>query len=165
MDLKGRAVAARLFLFPTLGWRADDRQAVIDWSGIMKRRFVEVLALIAVAAGPAVAHDCRVVGNAYLRGTYEGECNEKDEIAHGQGEARGADTYVGGFVKGRPEGKGVYTWDSGGRLDGTFKGGKANGPGVYVSAKGVRYEGGFENGRLAGMKTEDCPATPGPLSC
>jgi hypothetical protein len=131
----------------------------------MKRRFVEVIALAALAAGPALAHDCRVVGNAFLRGTYEGECNEKDEVAHGQGEARGADTYVGSFVKGRPEGKGIYTWSNGGRLEGTFKGGKANGPGVFVSVKGTRYEGGFENGKLAGMKTEDCPTTPGPLSC
>ena len=131
----------------------------------MKRRFVQMLALIAMAAGPALAHDCRVIGNAYLRGSYEGECIEKDEIAHGQGEAHGADTYVGSFVKGRPEGKGVYMWENGGRLEGTFKGGKANGPGVFVSAKGTRYEGGFENGRLAGMKAEDCPTTPGPLSC
>jgi hypothetical protein len=31
-------------------------------------------------------------------------------LAHGQGEAKGADTYVGTFVKGRPDGKGTYTW-------------------------------------------------------
>jgi MORN repeat protein len=119
---------------------------------------------IAVAV-PAFAHDCRVLGNGYLRGSYEGECYEKDELAHGQGEAKGADTYVGTFVKGRPDGKGVYTWEKGGRLEGTFKAGKANGPGVYVAANGARYEGPFENGKLSASKPEDCPATSGPLNC
>lgn len=123
------------------------------------------LAAFAVFALPAVAHDCRVVGNGYLRGSYEGDCEEKKEIANGQGTAAGADKYVGAFVKGRPDGKGVYTWENGARLDGTFKAGKASGPGVYVSAKGVRYEGPFENGKLVGAKSEDCPATAGPLNC
>jgi hypothetical protein len=123
------------------------------------------LAASLAIAGPALSHDCRVLGNGYLRGSYEGDCEEKNEIAHGQGEAKGADTYVGSFVKGRPDGKGTYTWENGARLEGTFKGGKANGPGVYVSAKGVRYEGDFDNGKLATLKTADCPATAGPLNC
>ena len=113
---------------------------------------------------PAMPHDCRV-RDAYLRGAYEGDCDERTEIAHGKGEAKGADTYVGDFAKGRPDGKGVYTWENGARLDGSFKQGKADGPGVYVSVKGVRYEGQFANGKLEGMKTADCPSTPGPLTC
>ena len=117
------------------------------------------------SASPAMAHDCRVLGNAYLRGTYEGDCEQKSERAHGQGEAKGADAYVGSFVKGRPDGKGTYTWENGARLDGTFKAGKANGPGVYVAANGARYEGPFENGKLTASKPEDCPATSGPLNC
>ena len=116
-------------------------------------------------AAPAFSHDCRVLGNGYLRGAYEGECYEKDELADGQGEAKGADSYVGTFVKGRPDGKGKYTWENGATLDGSFKAGKANGPGVYVSPKGARYEGEFDNGKLAGMKREDCPATQGPVNC
>ena len=48
-------------------------------------------ACLCFASTHAIAHDCRVVGNGYLRGHYEGECNEKDEIAHGQGEATGAE--------------------------------------------------------------------------
>jgi hypothetical protein len=59
----------------------------------------------------------------------------------------------------------VYTWENGARLDGSFKVGKAHGPGVYISAKGVRYEGQFVNGKLDGLKTTDCPSTPGPLTC
>ena len=115
-------------------------------------------------ATPALAHDCRV-RDGYLRGSYVGECEEKSEIAHGQGEARGADTYVGAFIDGHPDGKGVYTWENGARLEGDFKQGKANGRGVYISAKGARYEGPFENGKLNGAKPEDCPATQGPLNC
>ena len=117
------------------------------------------------SASPAMAHDCRVLGNGYLRGTYEGGCEERSELAQGPGEAKGADTYVGSFVKGRPDGKGTYTWENGARLEGTFKAGKASGPGVYVSAKGVRYEGDFDNGKLASMKPADCPVTQGPVSC
>jgi hypothetical protein len=37
--------------------------------------------MAAVVAAPALAHDCRVVGNAYLRGTYEGECNDVTQFS------------------------------------------------------------------------------------
>jgi hypothetical protein len=105
------------------------------------------------------------VGNVYLRGDYQGDCDDKTELAQGQGEARGADSYVGYFVKGKPDGKGTYTWENGARLEGTFKDGKAHGAGVYVSAKGISYEGQFANGKLEGLKAPDCPSTPGPLTC
>ena len=133
----------------------------------MKRRALQLvgLAVSLAMAAPALPHDCRVLGNGYLRGSYEGDCEEKNEVAHGQGEAKGADIYVGSFVKGRPDGKGAYTWENGARLEGGFKDGKAQGAGVYISAKGVRYEGQFANGRLEGLKAPDCPSTPGPLTC
>lgn len=117
-----------------------------------------------IVAAPALCHDCRVLGNGYLRGSYEGDCEEKSELAHGQGQAMGADTYVGSFVKGRPDDKGTYTWENGAKLEGSFKDGKANGAGVYVSARGVRYEGQFAKGKLEGLKAPDCPPTPGPLT-
>jgi hypothetical protein len=117
-----------------------------------------------LVAAVSVAHDCRV-RNGYLRGSYEGGCNEKNEMANGQGEAKGADSYVGNFVDGRLDGRGVYRWENGARLDGTFKADKAEGPGVYVTAKGVRYEGPFHDGKLVGAKREDCPVTRGPLNC
>jgi hypothetical protein len=106
-----------------------------------------------------------VVGNVYLRGDYQGDCDQDTELAPGQGEARGADSYIGYFVKGKPDGKGTYTWENGARLDGNFKDGKAYGIGVFVSAKGVRFEGQFANGKLDGLKASDCPSTPGPLTC
>ncbi|MEO6408215.1 MAG: hypothetical protein ABIO45_05615 [Burkholderiaceae bacterium] len=132
------------------------------------KRCIRLLAGFTVAlvfAAPSHAHDCRVLGNGLLEGSYEGDCTGKDEVAHGRGEAKGADTYVGDFVKGRPQGKGSYAWENGARLDGTFLAGKANGPGVYVSAKGVRYDGPFDNGKLKAAPPADCPATPGPLNC
>jgi hypothetical protein len=133
----------------------------------VKKGALGVIGLLAsaVVATPIQAHDCRVRDVAgYLRGFYEGDC-DKNEAAHGHGEAKGADTYVGDFVNGWPEGKGTYTWENGARLEGTFKRGRANGSGVYVSAKGVRYEGEFVDGKLEALKPEDCPVTQGPITC
>jgi hypothetical protein len=160
----GRAVPGVPCSFSGSGRRS---RGSLCGSESMKRRALQLTcfaASLAIAA-PALPHDCRVLGNGYLRGSYEGDCEEKNELAHGHGEAKGADSYVGTFVKGRPDGKGTYTWENGARLEGTFKGGKANGPGVYVAANGVRYEGPFENGKLTPLKPADCPATQGPLEC
>ena len=122
------------------------------------------LAALLVTATPAMAH-CQAAGNAYIEGDYQGGCDEATELAQGQGEATGADRYVGYFVKGKPDGKGTYTWANGASLEGSFKGGKADGPGVYVSAGGVRYEGQFVDGKLETLKSADCPTTPGPVKC
>jgi hypothetical protein len=144
---------------------ADDRRAETR-EFIMKGLSVALfcIAVLLTLATPAFSHDCRV-RDAYLRGSYEGDCDDRTEMAQGKGEAKGADTYVGEFAKGRPTGKGVYTWENGARLDGSFKEGKAHGLGIYVSAKGARYEGQFVNGKLEGLKTADCPTTPGPVTC
>ena len=135
--------------------------------GVMKRNALTLVCYATLLGLPAVAlsHDCRLK-DGYLVGAFHGECDERTELAEGPGEAKGANAYVGNFVKGRPDGKGVYTWEDGSRLDGKFKDGKAHGTGIYVSAKGVRYEGQFVNGKLDVMKASDCPAVPAPvLSC
>jgi hypothetical protein len=133
----------------------------------MRLRTVELIgfAVLVVTATPAMAHCTVERGNVYIRGDYQGDCDHGTELAQGQGEATGADSYVGYFVQGKPDGKGKYTWANGAHLEGTFKNGKAHGAGVYISAKGVRYEGEFLNGKLGTLKSEDCPATPGPLTC
>jgi hypothetical protein len=94
-----------------------------------------VIAGVLGGAAPAAAHDCRVVGSDFLKSTYEGDCDERTERAHGRGEARGEDTYAGSFVRRRLEGDGTYTWKNGATLVGTFRAGKANGPGVYTTAQ------------------------------
>ena len=127
-------------------------------------KFICFVVLVAAAA-PAMAHCTVERSNVYIRGDYQGGCDELTELAQGQGEARGADSYVGDFVKGRPDGKGTYTWANGARLEGTFKAGKADGPAVYVSANGVRYEGRFVEGKFEPLKAADCPVTPGPVKC
>jgi len=133
----------------------------------MQRSLVTAVAAVVLTmlAVPAMAHGCRVVDNRSLKGSYHGECDEGTDLAHGRGEARGLDSYVGEFVNGRPSGKGLYTWKNGATLDGTFKDGQAQGPGVFLSARGVRYEGQFSNGRLPSLEPEDCPRTSGPLGC
>ena len=78
-----------------------------------------------------------VLGNGYLRGSYEGDCEEKNELAHGQGEVKRRRRHVGCVREGQARRQGRYTWENGARLEGTFKAGKADGPGVYVSREGA----------------------------
>src|SRR6478672_9009801 len=110
-------------------------------------------AVLIAAAIPAMAHCTVDRSNPYIRGDYQGECDESTELAQGQGEAAGADRYTGYFAKGKPDGKGTYAWANGARLEGSFKAGRATGPGVYVSSNGTRYEGPFDNGKLNGAKS------------
>jgi MORN repeat len=124
-----------------------------------------VFAALLAPAGPVMSHGCDDHLPLYLRGYYEGGCDESTELAQGHGEARGADSYVGEWVKGKPSGRGVYTWENGARYEGEFKNGKVDGNGLYISAKGVRYQGGFVNGKLRELMPPDCPSTPGPLNC
>ena len=53
-------------------------------------RKLACLAVMSMLALSASAHDCRVL-DGFLRGHYEGDCEEKNEIANGHGEANGAD--------------------------------------------------------------------------
>jgi hypothetical protein len=121
-------------------------------------------ALALMLAPPAHGHGCDPE-DKYLIGHYHGACDSESELPQGQGEARGADTYVGAWRKGKPHGKGLYRWENGASLDGTFSDGKAEGEGLFVSATGARYPGPFAAGRLTGVRRADCPITPGPLIC
>ena len=124
-----------------------------------------VFAVPLALAGPAMSDGCDEHLPLYLRGYYEGGCDESTELPQGHGEARGADSYVGEWVKGKPSGKGVYVWENGARYEGEFKNGKVDGKGLYISPKGARYEGGFVDGKLKKLMPPDCPSTPGPLNC
>ncbi|HZZ93951.1 MAG TPA: hypothetical protein VFE23_15425 [Usitatibacter sp.] len=133
----------------------------------MERSWLRValagVAALALATG-AYGHGCDPE-DKYLIGHYHGACGNENELPEGQGEARGADTYVGMWHHGKPEGAGVYRWENGARLEGRFRDGKAEGEGFYVGPTGARYEGPFAVGKLVGAKKADCPSTPGPLTC
>lgn len=63
-----------------------------------------------------------------LQGQYNGEC--KRGLAHGEGAAKGTETYVGNFRKGLPHGYGVYTYENGSVYIGYFKKGLRDGYGL-----------------------------------
>lgn len=75
----------------------------------------------------ARAQQCEVIPTA-LKGTYEGEC--KKGKAHGAGKAIGADSYVGNFKSGIPDGEGTYTWQNGSSFNGKWKNGFRDGEGT-----------------------------------
>lgn len=62
-----------------------------------------------------------------LQGTYEGGC--KDGKADGFGSAKGKHRYDGLFKKGKPEGRGTYTWEDGHYYVGEWKDGMKDGEG------------------------------------
>ena len=76
--------------------------------------------------------DCKVLLKE-LEGEYSGDC--KKGLAHGNGEAKGIDTYKGEFKKGIPHGTGTYLWKNGNSYEGEFKDGMKDGKGRLVYKK------------------------------
>lgn len=72
-------------------------------------------------------YDCKVLVEN-LQGQYNGKC--KKGLAHGEGSAKGIDSYVGTFRKGLPNGFGVYTYKDGSNYIGKFKKGLRDGYGL-----------------------------------
>ena len=65
-----------------------------------------------------------------LVGKYEGE--QKKGLANGKGTATGTDTYTGDFIKGLPDGVGVYTDSNGNVYKGSFRLGLREGKGEFI---------------------------------
>jgi hypothetical protein len=90
--------------------------------------------------------DCKVT-IADISGSYSGGC--KNGLAHGKGVAQGTDRYEGQFIKGMPDGKGIYKWANGTYFEGQWKNGMKEGFGkmVYRDSvvtgywKGDKYQG------------------------
>ncbi len=89
---------------------------------------------------------CKVLVNS-LQGDYEGEC--KKGLAHGQGIAKGIDTYTGEFKKGYPNGKGTYVWSNGDVFEGEFQKGIKQGFGI-LKTKDSTKEGYWRYGYYVG---------------
>jgi hypothetical protein len=70
--------------------------------------------------------DCKV-NKLGIEVSYEGDCNKG--LAHGEGIAKGEDTYKGTFRKGLPNGYGEYLWANGDIFKGEWKKGLKEGKG------------------------------------
>ncbi len=93
----------------------------------MKRIAVISFLFFAFVSTGFSQYDCKVLVKN-LQGQYNGKC--KKGLAHGEGSAKGVDTYVGTFRKGYPNGFGVYTWHDGSNYIGKFKKGLKEGFGL-----------------------------------
>lgn len=74
-------------------------------------------------------NDCKVL-MPEIDSSYTGKC--KKGLAHGNGFARGKDSYEGRFKKGWPDGGGTYSWSSGEVYKGNFIEGMKDGEGYYT---------------------------------
>ena len=90
--------------------------------------FFFVLILCSLLSQSSAQTSCRVL-KPQIDGTYTGDC--KDGLAEGKGEATGIDFYKGEFVKGLPDGKGIYIWKNGATYEGQWKKGLRDGTGTY----------------------------------
>ena len=86
--------------------------------------------------------DCKVLMED-ISGSYEGDC--KKGLAHGEGIAKGKDTYKGSFKRGVPDGKGVYTYSNGKVYEGEWNHGLKEGEGklMFSTLHGDSVKTGF----------------------
>jgi hypothetical protein len=88
-----------------------------------------------------------------LEGKYSGEC--KNNLADGQGTARGIHIYEGEFNKGYPDGEGKYIWAGNDYYVGTFRKGKRSGYGkhyLFIDGKRIFREGYWQNDAYIGKE-------------
>ena len=85
--------------------------------------------------------------------TWDGRCS--NGYADGNGvlewlkDGKTVSRYEGDYVKGKTNGKGVYSYENGDRYEGEFIDGKKQGKGIFT-AKGFRYEGDWGNDKSNG---------------
>lgn len=111
-------------------------------------------------AVPAQAPVKCVVLDPELQANYSGGC--KDGLAEGDGAARGAAQYEGGFKAGRKHGKGVKIWRTGDRYEGDFVEDRREGSGTYTWGRlsawaGEKYSGEWRNDRRHGFGAYEWP--------
>lgn len=118
---------------------------------ILPRTIISLILFLFLVLGACtkeVIHQGCYVADAYLRGTYTGEC--RDQMANGRGKAVGKDIYEGDFVQGVLHGHGTYIWHDGDRFVGQFRNGRIHGNGVLIKKNGSRQAGYWENNQWIG---------------
>lgn len=93
----------------------------------MKHISTLVIFVLVCSLGVNAQFDCKVKVKA-LQGQYNGKC--KKGLAHGEGAAKGEDTYKGDFKKGYPHGFGVYAYANGSNYIGHYRQGLRDGYGL-----------------------------------
>lgn len=96
----------------------------------MKTKTLILAFLLSLTTSMYAQKDCTVVPKKLI-GEYTGDC--KKGKAHGQGVAKGEDTYKGEFKKGLPHGKGEYYFGDSAVFIGTFRKGERDGFGKFIS--------------------------------
>jgi len=95
---------------------------------------------------------CKVL-KPEIAGTYTGKC--KDGLAQGKGIATATDRYEGFFVKGLPQGEGIYTYSNGNMYTGEWVEGMRHGIGKYImktDGKDSIQSGLWQQDRFIGPK-------------
>ena len=64
---------------------------------------------------------------------------------YAEGDKFFGDTYVGEYVNGEKQGKGIFTWLDGSKYVGDFLHGKKHGNGTYTRRDGSRFAGEWRN--------------------
>ncbi len=109
------------------------------------------IVLYLLFTGTISAQDCKVLKES-ISESYSGDC--KKGKAHGEGTAKGVDSYTGKFKKGLPNGIGKYTWENGNIYEGNFKNGLMEGEGkMTLSLKNLGDSlivGFWKNGEYIG---------------
>ena len=87
----------------------------------------------------------------YPNGEYIGEFLNGKENGKGILHIAPGFSYEGDFKNGQQNGRGVYTWPSGDKYEGEFINGEINGKGKYYYLNGDVYEGFFSRGKKEGQ--------------
>lgn len=121
-------------------WTVPSQQEKLSWSGGCKNGFAE-------GEGEAKFwYDNPKHGeNHTITGLVK-----KGEFLYGQLRSGKKLYYEGSIFHGRMEGRGIFYFRNGDRIEGHFFGNKANGAGVLVRKDGTRHAGEFYNGFLTG---------------
>ncbi len=114
----------------------------------MKKVLFILFLLFHFLSSGAQQQECKVLMQS-ISGTYSGECRKG--LAHGKGIARGRDYYEGQFIKGLPDGTGIYRWAGGIYYEGKLEKGLRHGEGKMVYPDSV-VTGIWKEDRYAGKE-------------